>query len=121
MMVSLLLSPDKLLAVVSCCQLCGQPSATVALAAVNPKHSAVIIFFIFSIQAYFIPVLWAHTASAFLPEKKKKIQDQNEKQTPDANKEPGNVNKGKGVVYLTEKLEVCTLSPAALHLTAPSC
>ena len=102
MMVSLLLSPDKLLAVVSCCQLCGQPSATVALAAVNPKHSAVIIFFIFSTQAYFIP-------------------DQNEKQTPDANKEPGNVNKGKGVVYLTEKLEVCTLSPAALHLTAPSC
>lgn len=37
-----------LLAVVNCCQKCGQPSATIALAAVNLNHSAVM----FSFSAY---------------------------------------------------------------------
>lgn len=39
---------------------------------------------------------------------------------PNVNIEPDNVNEGKGVGYLTEKWEVCSLSPAALHLTASS-
>lgn len=34
--------------------------------------------------------------------------------------EPDNANEGKRVGYLTEKLQACTLSPAALHLTATS-
>lgn len=38
-----------------------------------------------------------------------------------ANTEPDDVNDGKGVGCLTEKLEVCSLSPAALHPTAASC
>lgn len=37
---------------------------------------------------------------------------------PDSNREPGDVNEEKGVGYITEKLEMCSLSPVALHLTA---
>lgn len=40
---------------------------------------------------------------------------------PHANREPDNVDKVKGVDYLTENLEVCSLSLAALHFTVPSC
>lgn len=38
--------------------------------------------------------------------------------TPGANRERDEVNDRKGVGYLTKKLEVCNLSPAAPHPTA---
>lgn len=38
-----------------------------------------------------------------------------------ASVEPCNINEGRGVGYLADKLEVCCLSPATLHPSPPSC